>query len=157
VFAYPVKDPRRFGVVELDAKHRALSLEEKPAKPRSNLAVPGLYFYDEKAVDLARRLKPSARGELEITDLNRLYLERQELFVELLGRGSAWLDGGTPDALFDAAQFVKVIEERTGFKIACPEEVAYRLGYIGREQLLAVVGGMPNCSYREYLATIAQE
>jgi glucose-1-phosphate thymidylyltransferase len=157
VFAYPVNDPRRFGVIELDASNRVLSLEEKPAQPRSNLAVPGLYFYDENAVPFARRLHPSARGELEITDLNKIYLERQELFVEPLGRGSTWLDGGTPDALFEAAQFVKVIEDRTGFKIACPEEVAYRLGYISRQQLLAIVDCSPRCSYRDYLAAISEE
>jgi glucose-1-phosphate thymidylyltransferase len=112
-----------------------LSLEEKPQSPRSNLAVPGLYFYDERAVDLARRLKSSARGELEITDLNKMYLERGELFVEQLGRGSVWLDGGTPGDLYDASQFVRVMEQRTGLKIACPEEVAYRMGYVSRVQL----------------------
>jgi glucose-1-phosphate thymidylyltransferase len=151
IFACPVLEPQRFGVVELDAKKRALSLEEKPRSPRGNLAVPGLYFYDERAVAFARQLKPSARGEFEITDLNRMYLERGELSVEPLGRGSAWLDGGTPEDLYEAGQFVRVMEQRTGLKIACPEEVAYRMGLISAVQLTKTVQAMPRCPYREYL------
>ena len=157
IFAYPVKDPRRFGVVELDLEHRPLTIEEKPGKPRSNLAIPGLYFYDERAIGFARRLKPSARGELEITDLNKIYLENGELHVEQLGRGSAWLDGGTPAALFEASQFVKVVEDRTGFKIACPEEVAYAIGNISREQLVQFISRLPVCLYRDYLSTLIKD
>ncbi len=155
IFAYPVLEPRRFGVVELGEDRRALSLEEKPHSPRSNLAVPGLYFYDEQAIGLARQLKPSARGELEITDLNRMYLDREELSVEPLGRGSAWLDGGTPDGLFEASQFVRVLEQRTGLKVACPEEVAYRMGFVSRVEFETTIRAMPDCAYREYLDSIA--
>jgi glucose-1-phosphate thymidylyltransferase len=154
IFTYPVNDPRRFGVVEIGPDRRAISIEEKPHSPRSNLAVPGLYFYDERAMAYARELKPSARGELEITDLNRAYLERGELFVEELGRGCVWLDGGTPADLFGASQFVRVMEERTGLKIACPEEVAYRMGFISRAELAKVVEAMPDCDYRAYLASL---
>ncbi|MGB6535328.1 MAG: glucose-1-phosphate thymidylyltransferase RfbA [Xanthobacteraceae bacterium] len=154
IFTYPVNDPGRFGVVEVGADKRAISIEEKPPSPRSNLAVPGLYFYDEHAVPYARGLKPSARGELEITDLNRAYLERGELFVEELGRGSAWLDGGTPADLFEASQFVRVMEARTGLKIACPEEVSYRMGFITHAELAKIVEAMPVCDYRAYLASL---
>lgn len=157
VFAYPVSDPRQFGVVTLDETGRAVSIEEKPRTPHSNLAVTGLYFYDPCAIELAATLKPSGRGELEITDLNRLYLERGELFVEQLGRGSAWLDGGTAQQLYAAGQFVRVMEERTGLKIACPEEVAFRMGYIGAEQLSALVAGLKANSYRDYLESILVE
>jgi glucose-1-phosphate thymidylyltransferase len=156
VFAFPVSEPERFGIVALDDQGRPASIEEKPKAPRSRLAVPGFYFYDERALDLVRTLKPSARGELEITDLNRLYLEAGELHVELLGRGSAWLDGGTPDDLYKASQFVRVIEERTGLKIACPEEVAYRRGFISLADLERLAGGLKPCSYRDYLVDLAR-
>jgi glucose-1-phosphate thymidylyltransferase len=154
IFAYPVSDPRRFGVVVLGSDARPVSIEEKPAHPASNLAVPGLYFYDERALEFARGLQPSDRGEIEITDLNRVYLGRGELHVEQLGRGSAWLDGGTPDQLHEASHFVRVIEERTGLKIACPEEVAYRMGFITRDELAATVAAMRKCSYGSYLASL---
>ena len=154
IFAFPVSEPQRFGVVVLDENYRPTHLEEKPKAPRSRLAVPGLYFYDERAVELARTLKPSARGELEITDLNRLYLAAGELFVEPLGRGSAWLDGGTPEDLYKATQFVRVIEERTGLKIACPEEVAYRRGFISLGELDRLAAGLKPCSYRDYLTEL---
>ena len=154
IFAYPVSDPRQFGVVVLDGDSRPVAIEEKPRNPSSNLAVPGLYFYDGRALEFARGLRPSARGEIEITDLNRVYLERGELFVERLGRGSAWLDGGTPDQLHNASDFVRVMEERTGLKIACPEEVAYRMGFITKEQLVAIIQPMRDCSYRNYIASL---
>ena len=156
IFAVPVSAPEQFGIVILNDDHKPVSIEEKPKVPRSNLAVPGLYFYDFKAFDFARMLKPSARGELEITDLNKIYLDRGELFVELLGRGSAWLDGGNPQDLYDASQFVRVMEQRTGLKIACPEEVAYRMNFITRVDLERLVASMKRCSYREYLATIVE-
>jgi glucose-1-phosphate thymidylyltransferase len=155
IFAIPVSEPHRFGVVTLDENLRPIRLEEKPRQPRSSLAVPGLYFYDERALGFARSLKPSRRGELEITDLNRIYLQAGELWVEHLGRGSAWLDGGTPEDLYEASQFVRVIEERTGLKIACPEEVAYRVGFITRPQLRAVIDRLKPCGYRDYLAALA--
>jgi len=135
VFAYPVKDPERYGVIEFDASGRAISIEEKPQKPRSHYAVPGLYFYDAQVVEIAANLKPSARGELEITDVNRVYLERGQLRVEPLGRGFAWLDAGTHESLLQAANFVQAMEERQGMMISCPEEIAYRMGYIGRDEL----------------------
>jgi glucose-1-phosphate thymidylyltransferase len=156
IFAYPVSDPRQFGVVVLDPQSRPLSIEEKPERPTSNLAVPGLYFYDDRALEFARTLRPSARGEIEITDLNRIYLERGELFVEQLGRGSAWLDGGTPDQLHNASDFVRVMEERTGLKIACPEEVAYRMGFISDEQLTKSIDAMRPCHYRGYLQSLLE-
>jgi glucose-1-phosphate thymidylyltransferase len=156
VFAVPVSQPERFGVVVLDKDSRPAELEEKPKAPRSNLAVPGLYFYDDRAFDFARKLKPSARGELEITDLNRVYLAAGELYVEQLGRGIAWLDGGTPEDLFEAGQFVRVLEQRTGLKIACPEEVAYRMDFISRGELERQVSALKPSSYRDYLADIVK-
>lgn len=154
VFGYQVRDPRRYGVVEMGPDGRAVTLEEKPSEPRSNLAVPGLYFYDGTVVETARSLKPSARGELEITDLNRMYLERGTLSVIPLGRGVAWLDSGTHDSLLDAANFIATIEHRQGVKIACLEEVAMIMGYIDAAHLRGLVEAMPNSTYREYLEGI---
>lgn len=156
IFAYPVMDPERYGVIEFNAAGVAVSLEEKPAHPRSRFAIPGLYFYDEQVVSRARQLQPSARGELEITDLNRVYLERGELHVHELGRGFAWLDTGTPDSLIQAANFVETIEKRQGLKIACIEEIAFRLGYIQRADLRALAAGQKN-SYADYLRQLADE
>lgn len=154
VFAYHVTDPERYGVVDFDDQMRALSIEEKPAKPRSNWAVTGLYFYDDQVVDIAANLKPSLRGELEITDVNRAYLEKGQLSVELMGRGYAWLDTGTPDSLLDAAQFVATLEKRQGFKIACPEEVAFRMGYIDGAQLETLGQAMKKNAYGTYLLSL---
>ena len=157
IFAYMVRDPQRYGVVEFDADGKALSLEEKPQHPRSSFAVPGLYFYDSKVADLAATLKPSARGELEITDLNRLYLERQELQVEVLRRGIAWLDAGTHDSLLQASNFVQIVEQRQGLKISCPEEIAHRMGYIKRDEYQALAEQMSDNGYRDYLLSILEE
>jgi glucose-1-phosphate thymidylyltransferase len=156
IFAYPVVDPQRYGVVEFDESGRAVSLEEKPIRPRSKFAVPGLYFYDEQVVPLAAELRPSARGELEITDLNRIYLQRGQLQVHELGRGFAWLDTGTPDSLIQAANFVETIEKRQGLKIACLEEIAYRLGYLDQRALRDLAAGQNN-SYARYLLALADE
>lgn len=157
VFAYRVEDARRYGVVAFDADGRAVDLQEKPAQPRSNHAVTGLYFYDGQAPALARQLQPSARGELEITDLNRLYLQQGQLTVQRLGRGHAWLDTGTPDALLEASQFVAALEKRQGLKVACPEEIAYRLGYLDTAQLRALARPLAQNSYGQYLLRLADE
>jgi glucose-1-phosphate thymidylyltransferase len=151
IFAYQVADPDRYGVIEFDEARRALSIEEKPQRPRSNWAVTGLYFYDQRAPEIARSLKPSWRGELEITDLNRRYLDEGLLSVELLGRGFAWLDTGTPDSLLDAAEFVRTLDRRQGFKIACPEEIAYRCGYIGAAELDRLAHRYGKSAYGAYL------
>jgi glucose-1-phosphate thymidylyltransferase len=156
VFAYPVADPERYGVAEFDAAGRVLSLEEKPAQPRSRYAVTGLYFYDNAVLEIAARLKPSARGELEITDVNRTYLERGELSVELMGRGMAWLDTGTHESLLAAAQYIETIERRQGLKIACPEEIAYRLGYIDAAALEKLGQAMKN-GYGRYLLDVLRD
>ncbi|WP_395646263.1 glucose-1-phosphate thymidylyltransferase RfbA [Terricaulis sp.] len=157
VFAYQVADPERFGVVSFDADGRALTIEEKPAKPKSHWAVTGLYFYDARVVELARALAPSPRGELEITDLNRLYLESGQLIVERMGRGFAWLDTGTPDSLLEAAEFVRSLEKRQGLKVACPEEVALHMGFIDRAQLRKLGRALAKSTYGEYLLKIADE
>ncbi|MGE3804096.1 MAG: glucose-1-phosphate thymidylyltransferase RfbA [Gemmataceae bacterium] len=155
IFAYPVKDPERYGVVEFDEAGRALSIEEKPKQPRSHYAVPGIYFYDNQVTGIARKLKPSARGELEITDLNRVYLARKQLRVETLGRGSAWLDAGTHESLLQAANFVHAVEERQGLMICCPEEIAYRRGFINVQQLRRQARNQAGTSYGQYLDQLA--
>ena len=157
VFAYRVKDPERYGVVEFDAHGRAISLEEKPAAPRSSYAVVGLYFYDADVVPLARSLRPSPRGELEITDLNRLYLDRGDLHVEIFGRGTAWLDTGTPEALLQASTFIQALEERQGLKVACPEEVALHMGFVDAEHVLRRVATMHGNPYGQYLRRVVEE
>jgi glucose-1-phosphate thymidylyltransferase len=155
VFGYHVSDPERYGVVEFDARGRAVSIEEKPARPRSSWAVTGLYFYDEQIVDIAAGLKPSARGELEITSVNEIYRERGQLQVELMGRGFAWLDTGTPDSLVEAAEFVRTLEKRQGFRIASPEEIAFTAGWISRDQLNALGQELSKSQYGQYLLAIA--
>ena len=155
VFAYHVADPERYGVVAFDADGEATSIEEKPLQPKSNFAVTGLYFYDQQVVDIAANIKPSARGELEITDLNRVYLERGELGVQKMGRGFTWLDTGTPDSLLEAAEFVATLERRQGFRIACPEEVAFNQGYIDRAQLAKLGQALGKSDYAKYVLGLA--
>jgi glucose-1-phosphate thymidylyltransferase len=157
VFAYPVKDPERYGVVEFDAQGRAVSLEEKPTAPKSRYAVTGLYFYDPRVVDVAKNLKPSPRGELEITDVNRRYLEWGELDVQVMGRGQAWLDTGTHETLLEAAQFIETIERRQGLKIACPEEIAYRQGFIDAAQIERLAAPLAKSGYGQYLLGLLKE
>ena len=157
VFAYPVRDPERYGVVEFDTNGKALSLEEKPVQPRSRFAVPGLYFYDNQVVDFAATLQPSPRGELEITAINQIYLQRGQLYVQQLGRGVAWLDAGTHESLLQAANFVQTVEERQGLMIGCPEEVAYRMGFIDKKKLLELARKLKNNHYGNYLLEISEE
>jgi len=157
VFAYPVADPQRYGVVEFDTAGQAKTLEEKPAQPRSRYAVTGLYFYDRQVIDIAREIRPSARGELEITDVNRVYLDRGQLHVEILGRGDAWLDTGTHDSLLEAGQFIQSLEKRQGLKICCPEEIAWRSGWIDDAQLTRLAEAGCKSGYGEYLLGIMQD
>ncbi len=157
VFGYYVKDPERYGVVDFDDKGQAVDLEEKPEKPKSNYAVTGLYFYDNDVIEIAKDIKPSKRGELEITDVNKVYLERGQLNVEVMGRGYAWLDTGTHESLLSAANFIKVIEERQGLKIACPEEIAYRMGYINAETLEKLAVPLIKSGYGQYLMDVLKQ
>ncbi len=157
IFAYPVRDPERYGVVEFDEQGRALSIEEKPIHPRSQYAVPGLYFYDGHVVELAASLKPSSRNEIEITDLNRIYLEKGTLRVDIMGRGVAWLDAGTHESLLQAANFVQAVEDRQGMMISCPEEIAYRMGYISRDELHQQAMALVNNGYGDYLLQLLAE
>lgn len=154
IFGYEVADPSAFGVVVLDEKGNPVAIEEKPKEPKSTLAVPGLYFYDKQVVDIARKLKPSPRGELEITDVNLAYMERGMLSVQRFGRGTAWLDGGSHEALYEAGQFIKVVEERTGLKISCPEEIALRQGFVSREQFKQLYNSPPKTAYEAYLENL---
>lgn len=157
VFAYPVRDPERYGVVEFDSKGKVLSLEEKPSQPKSRYAVTGLYFYDDTVVDRARQVKPSARGELEITDLNRMYLEEELLRVELMGRGMAWLDTGTCDSLHEACGYIRTLEKRQGLKVGCPEEVAWRQGWLNSDQLAGLAAPLTKSGYGDYLMQLVNE
>lgn len=157
IFGYHVNDPRRYGVVEFDASGRAVSIEEKPAQPRSNYVVPGLYLFDASVIAITKALRPSARGELEITDVNRAYLDRGQLRVYRLSRGLAWLDAGTSTSLYEASAYVQTIEKRQGIKIGCPEEAAFRRGFLSLGELEALVQGLPQCEYRDYLADVAAE
>ena len=157
VFAYHVTDPERYGVVEFDKSHKAISIEEKPVQPRSNYVVTGLYFYDNQVCDIASAIKPSARGELEITDVNRIYLEKDRLSVEIMGRGFAWLDTGTHDSLLDAAGFIATLQKRQGLMVACPEEIAFRQGWIGAEEVQKVASQLSKNSYGQYLIKILHE
>jgi glucose-1-phosphate thymidylyltransferase len=157
VFAYPVKDPERYGVVEFDPHGRAISIEEKPKKPKSRYAVVGVYFYDNQVLDIAAKLRPSARGELEITDVNRAYLERGQLDVVPMGRGMAWLDTGTNESLLEAAQFIETIERRQGLKVACPEEIAYRMGFVSADALRELAKPLAKSGYGEYLLRVVEE
>ncbi|NNH79052.1 glucose-1-phosphate thymidylyltransferase RfbA [Acinetobacter sp. ANC 5380] len=157
VFGYQVKDPERFGVVEFDEQQRAISIEEKPKQPKSNFAVTGLYFYDNEVIQIAKQVKPSERGELEITTINQMYLERGDLNVELLGRGFAWLDTGTQGSLLEAAQFVETLEKRQGYKVACLEEIALNNGWLSKEQVLAIGQTMSKNGYGQYLISLVQE
>jgi glucose-1-phosphate thymidylyltransferase len=157
IFGYKVNDPQRYGIVEFDSDGRVLSLEEKPAQPKSSFAIPGIYFYDNQVVSVAENLRPSARGEIEITDLNRVYLEKGQLNAKLFGRGVAWLDAGTHDSLMQASMFIEAIQQRQGLMISCPEEIAYRKGYITREQLCELGKLLAGNSYGEYILDIAQQ
>lgn len=157
IFAYPVQDPERYGVVEFDSKNKAINIQEKPKAPKSNYAVTGLYFYDNQVVEVAKQLRPSARGELEITDINKYYLELNQLNVVIMSRGMMWLDTGTHDSLHDAASFIQTVEKRQGLKISCPEEVAYRMKFISAEQLEAIAKPLAKNGYGEYLLRILQE
>ena len=156
IFGYPVKDPRAFGVVEFDKEQRVLSIEEKPQNPKSNYAVPGLYFYDNRVVEIAKHVKPSARGEIEITSVNNAYLEMGELHVQLLGRGMAWLDTGTPEGMLTAAEFIKAVQDRQGFYVSCIEEIAWRRGFISREQLRQLGEELKMTEYGQYLLELAE-
>ncbi len=157
IFAYQVRDPERFGIVEFDQNHKAVSLEEKPKNPKSNYAIPGIYFYDGKVSEYAKSLEPSHRGEIEITDLNRIYLEMGQLDVKVLGRGVAWLDAGTPEALLQAANFIQAVQDRQGFKISCPEEIAYRKKFIDQVQFMDVIKKCKNPDYKKYLEETLKE
>lgn len=157
VFAYRVNDPERYGVVEFDAKMKAVSIEEKPKKPKSNYAVPGLYFYDNDVVSISKKLKPSTRGELEITDINNIYLKKGKLKVGVLGRGTAWLDTGTFDSMVQASNFVQIVEKRQGLKICCPEEIAYRMGFIDKKQLIKLAKPLEKSGYGAYLLKILED
>ena len=157
IFAYHVDDPERYGVVHFDEEKKAIGIEEKPSEPKSNYAVTGLYFYDSQVTEIAKALKPSARGELEITDLNRVYLEQGNLHVELMGRGIAWLDTGTHESLMEAANFIEIIQRRQGLKVSCPEEIAYRLGYIDATQVEAIASGLKQNEYGKYLLKMLKE